>query len=106
MAGKWHQVGTIRLSKPKDDGTPGKLYIQFKGSTNKEGKVDTSGLNALAEALKNPGQYGVSLQIEKPQDKVRKLAKLGYIEEDQLENRLNSIPDYIKYEIQLPPQND
>ena len=53
----------------------------------------------------NPEKNGLSLQIEKPQDEVRRLAELGYIEEEDLEKRLGNIPDYIKYNIKLVTDN-
>ena len=90
----------------KDDGTKGKLYIKLHANKEKGGKFNAQNLRELADALENAGQNGVSLQIEKPADKVRKLASLGYIEEGDLEARLESIPDWLKYEITMPPQND
>jgi len=101
----WTQVGTIRLSEPKDDGTPGKLYIKFHSNKGKDGKYSSANLSELASAIESAGDKGLSLQIEKPQDKVKKLASLGYIDEGDLEGRLESIPSYIKYEITLPPQD-
>lgn len=102
----WKQVGSIRMSKDKEDGTPGKLYINLHGSKTKDGRVDNSGLDDLISALKDPGHYGISLQIEKPEAKIRRLAELGYLEEDKIEQRLNNIPDWLKYEISLPPKRD
>lgn len=101
---EWTQVGTIRMSEAKDDGTPGKLYIKLHPLKGKDGKYSASNLRKLANALEE-AENGVSLQIEKPQDKIRKLASLGYIDEDDLESRLDAVPDYIKYEITLPPQD-
>ena len=95
----WTQVGSIRKSEK------GKLYIKFHA--NKEGdSYSSKNLKELASAIENAGQKGLSLQIEKPQDKIMRLAELGYIEEDKVEARLEQIPDYIRYEISLPPQDD
>lgn len=102
---KWTQVGSIRLSESKDDGTPGKLYIKLHPIKGKDGKFSAKNLRELADALENADQKGISLQIEKPEDKIRKLASLGYIEEGDLESRLDSIPEWLKYEIVLPPQD-
>ena len=96
----WTQVGTIRKSDE------GKLYIKFHANKEKGGNYSSRNLNELAKALEGAGQKGLSLQIEKPQDKIMRLAELGFIEEADVEKRLESIPDYIRYEISLPPQND
>ena len=95
----WTQVGTIRKG---DKG----LYIKFHANQEKGGGYSAKNLTELANALKGAGQKGLSLQIEKPQDKIMRLAELGYIDEDKIEARLEQIPDYIKYEISLPPQDD
>ena len=102
----WGQVGSIRKSEDKDDGTPGKLYIKFHQIKDKKGNYTSKNLRELADALENSGQKGVSLQIEKPKDKILKLASLGYIDEDKVEERLESVPAWLKYEIVLPPQNE
>lgn len=95
----WTQVGTIRKG---DKG----LYIKFHANKDqKSGKYSTKNLSELAEALESAGQKGLSLQIEKPEDKINRLCELGYIDEADLESRLEQVPDYIKYEISLPPQD-
>lgn len=104
--GAWTQVGSIRMSEDKDDGTPGKLYIKFHANKEKSGKYSSKNLRILADALENAGKNGISLQIEKPKDKIKKLAALGHIDEDDIEGRLDSIPDWLKYEITLPPQDN
>ena len=88
------QVGTIRKSQA------GKLYIKFHAVQEKDGKYSAKNLRNLADALEKADEKdGIALQIEKPQDKIMRLAELGYIDEDKVEARLASIPDYIKYEI-------
>ena len=101
----WTQVGTIRKSEDKDDGTPGKLYIKFHANKGKDGKYSSKNLRELASAIENAGQNGISLQIEKPVDKLNRLCELGYIDEGDLETRIEQVPDYIKYEITMPPQD-
>lgn len=96
----WTQVGTIRKSDE------GRLYIKFHANKEKGGNYSAKNLKELADAIASSGQKGLSLQIEKPQDKIMRLAELGFIDEDKIESRLEQIPDYIKYEISLPPQND
>lgn len=101
MSKKWKQVGSIREGKrcsecntpliensegkqcPKCKNTKGKLYI----------KIDD--ISTLED--------GVTLQIEKPQDKIEKLNKLGHIKDEDVERRLESIPEWLKYEITQPP---
>ena len=100
----WTQVGSIRLSEAKD-GKPAKLYIKFHANKEKSGNYSSKNLKELSNAIQNAGQNGISLQIEKPADKIKRLASLGYIDEDDLENRLESIPEWLKYEISLPPQD-
>lgn len=94
----WTQVGTIRMG---DKG----LYIKFHANKEKDGNYSSANLSTLAEAIQNAGDKGLSLQIETPQDKVTRLAALGFIDEDKVESRLESIPDFIRYEIALPPQD-
>ena len=80
MAGKWKEIGSIRMSQK------GKLYI----------KLDD------VEGLEN----GIALQINKPEDKIRRLHELGYIKDEDLEKRLEQIPEWLKYEITMPPKQD
>ncbi len=100
----YFQVGSINLTKKED-----KLYINLNKQKNKDGKYTIDNIVALRDELSkfidNSGsddfKYGVSLQIEKPQDKITRLASLGYIDENKIESRLASIPSFIKYEITL-----
>jgi len=97
-------VGAIKLSKG-GEGKAQKLYINFQEKRNKEGSVSFENLMALRDAIdehiRNPGEFGVSLQIEKPEVGLRRLADLGYIEPEKLEARIAAIPNFIKYEISL-----
>ena len=79
MAGKWRQVGSIRMSQKE------KLYI----------KIDD------ASQIKD----GDALQIEKPEDKLRRLHELGYITDEQLEDRIAKLPEWLKYEISQAPKD-
>ena len=96
----WLEVGSIRQAES------GKLYIKFHGQNNKEGKFDSSCLKDLAEAISGAGKDGIALQIEKPQDKIHRLNDLGFIDDDKVEGRLDSIPSWLKYSISLPPNKD
>ena len=90
------QVGTIRMSQA------GKLYIKFHATQDKSGTYTAKNLRKLADALEGANEKeGVALQIEKPQDKINRMHGLGFIDDDKLEGRLASIPDYIKYEVTL-----
>jgi hypothetical protein len=108
MAKKYSKVGAIKLSKG-GEGKVSKLYINLNADKDKEGKVNIASIKALHAALgsliDNPNdgdnQYGVSLMIEKPQDSLRRLNELGYIDDDKLEARIEGVPDWLKYEITL-----
>ena len=107
----WTQVGTIRLSEEKrdEDGDllkAGKLYIKFHANQEKDGSYSHANLKELSSAITSAGSYGISLQIEKPVDKLKRLNELGFIKDADLEKRIEQVPDYIKYEISLPPQKD
>ena len=78
MAGKWKQVGSIRMSQK------GSLYIKIEDAST------------IAD--------GDALQIEKPEDKLRRLHELGYITDEQLEDRISKLPDWLKYEISQAPK--
>lgn len=80
----WKEIGSIRMGQPKN-GKPGKLYIKIED----------------ASELKD----GVALQIEKPQEKLHRLHELGHLTDEQLADRLERTPDWLKYTITLPPQN-
>ena len=96
---KWLKVGSIRKSEA------GKLYIKFHGQSNKDGGLSMACLKGLADRLNSAGKDGIALQIEKPADSLRRLCELGHIEEDALEGRIEAIPEWLKYEITLPPDN-
>ncbi len=96
----WTQVGTIRQAES------GKLYIKFHGQNDKDGQWSTKCLRTLADALTESGKNGISLQIESPIDKLNRLNSLGFIEDKDLDGRIEAVPEYIKYEITLPPQDD
>lgn len=74
---KWLTVGTIR----KNDG--GKLYI----------KVD--------QAVTLPA--GTVLMLQKPEEAIKRLQSMGFLDEEKAAARLATIPEYIKYNVVLPP---
>lgn len=76
---KWKQVGSIRQNDK------GRKYIKLD---------DVSGL-----------KDGVALQMEKPEDKLQRLHELGHLTEEQLEYRLSKVPEWLLYELVLPPQD-
>jgi len=97
-------VGAIKLSKG-GEGKTQKLYINFQEKRSKEGSPSFENLVALRDAIdsyiKSPTEYGLSLQIEKPEVGLRRLAELGYIEEDALQKRIEAIPSFVKYHVKL-----
>lgn len=77
-AKKWEQVGSMRQ---RDESKGGGYYIKVEKDI----------------------PAGSIIQMEKPADKIRKLAELGHIKPDEVEARLAKVPDYIKFELTLPP---
>jgi len=79
---KWKKIGQILKSKK------GNLYIKFE---------DVSTLND-----------GDTIMIEKPEVEINRLHELGYIKDEELEGRLENIPDFVKYNLNQGPhsQND
>ena len=92
---KWNEVGSINKSKA------GKLYIALKPQKAKDGSFDYSGIRALGEALLAAGEQGIALQLEKPEDEILRLAELGYIKEDDVESRIEAIPEWIRQKIKF-----
>lgn len=95
---KWFEIGSIRKG---DKG----LYIKIHADKDRNGKFDFTALKELARAIENAGEKGITLQIEKPENEIRRLAELGFIDEDKVESRIESIPAWKKYIIKLPPQD-
>lgn len=91
------EVGSIRKG---DYG----LYIKLHPCRNKtsSGKWEESseGLKKLAAAL-NGTDNGINLSIEKPEDEVKRMADLGFIDDAEVEKRLANIPEWKKYTIKL-----
>jgi len=77
---EWIEFGSIRLGK---DGKT--LYLKIEKDIS----------------LKE----GMNVQIEKPQDTINRLHELGFIKDEDLEKRLESIPEWKKYIVKLPPQD-
>lgn len=74
--------------------------------SNKDKQYHCDNLVALRQALdefiENPTKTGLALQIQKPQDRIMSLYESGWIKsEEELESRMEAIPDYIKYEVTL-----
>lgn len=84
--GKWLTVGTMSLKKPKE------------GSSKKE-------YNFLVKediTLKK-GQY---LTVQDPRETIKILLAKGFITEEQAQERLAKIPDWVKFDFVLSPQKD
>ena len=77
---KWSDIGSIR------EGNSGKLYIKLD-------KVDEL-------------YDGVALQIEKPEEEINRLYELGFVNDEQKEERLSKLPSWLKYKIKLAPKKD
>lgn len=78
MANKWLEVGTVLRSKDGDGS-----YVKIKENvTLSKGQI---------------------LQLQNPRDKYTRLAKSGHITADEAQTRIESIPDYVMFDIVAPP---
>lgn len=102
---KWSQVGGIWKTEKKD-GTKGKM-ISLQVPNIKGGKEGIQNLIGALEDLLESGdpKASIVLQMEKPADKLMRLQSLGYIEEDELEAKINNLPQKLMYELTLPPRD-
>lgn len=74
----WLKLGTLRKGKE------GKLYLKFdEDVTLKKGDV---------------------VQLQDPRKSVGRLQEKGFLDEAKAAERLAKIPDYIRYEMNLPPK--
>ena len=55
--------------------------------------------NKIAAKFNEDVKAGAFINIAVPQDNIKRLYKLGYIKDEDLEGRLDKIPFYIKYEL-------
>lgn len=106
----WTQVGTIRMSEDQTDGEgnitkKGSLYIKLHSNKEKDGTYSSANLKELTKALEKNAQYGLSLNIEKPAEKHKRFCEMGFITEDERDNRIANTPAWLKYEISLKPDN-
>lgn len=83
---RWVTVGTMSLKKQKE------------GSSKKE-------YNFLVkeDIVLKKGQY---LTVQDPRETVRRLLEKGFLTEEQAEERLAKIPDWVKFEFVLAPSKD
>lgn len=65
-------------------------YTEF--AQVRQGQDGSTYIKVLEEVTLKPG---MTIFKDTPQAKVQKLHELGYINEDELESRLEKIPDYI-----------
>lgn len=81
---KWVKVGTLLKSKA------GSLYIKVDDKL--EGSVTLT--------------KGMSLNLKDPRKENLELAERGFISMEEAESRNAKIPEYVKYNITLPPSKD
>lgn len=79
---KWLKVGEILTSNKKE----GELYIKMKEDVS----------------LKT----GQTLQIRDPRKSLEEAVNAGRLSEDKAETILSKIPDFVRYELILPPPRD
>lgn len=48
-------------------------------------------------------EKGQILNLEAPQDRIERLFKMGYLDEEKAEERLERIPETVKFDVILPP---
>lgn len=93
----WTQVGTIRKSKK------GSLYMKLDNKIENLSKLKNAIESEIQSIVNGEESKGISLQIQKPSDKLDRLLDLGYIDQTEYDRRLGSIPEYIRQEVTLPP---
>lgn len=49
---------------------------------------------------------GCILRMEKPADRLNRLAEKGIISQDEADEKAAKIPDFVKFELILPPPKD
>lgn len=80
----WQKIGTIRKGKAKPDGTPGNLYISIASDVT------------LTK--------GDNVRIEDPRESIKASIAAGRLTEERGQEMLAKVPDYIRYELVLPPK--
>ena len=97
---KWTQLGTIRK------GQSGNLYIRFDNDVENLKELKNAVESQMNSILEGEDKKPLALQLEKPSVKLNRLLDLGYIDEGEFQRRLEKIPEYIRQEISLPPQDN
>jgi len=96
---KWTQVGSVRK------GQSGNLYIKIDPNLAQLTELKDAVDNQI-NILKDGGETkGINLQLEKPQVKLHRLLELGFIDDAEFQKRLERVPEYIRQEVTLPPQD-
>jgi hypothetical protein len=76
---KWEQVGSIRK------GEDGSLYMKVEKDI----------------------PAGRSVQLKKPVDEIQRKVQMGWITQDEANERIAKVPEYIKFDLYLkPPKTD
>lgn len=79
MSKKWQNVGSMRKGKEGDS-----YYI----------KVD--------QDIK----AGSVVRCERPAERIQRLADLGKITQDEANEKIQKVPDFVKFDLILPPPKD
>lgn len=77
MADTWKNVGSLRKSKS------GGLYIKIN-----------EGVTLAKDDV---------LQLQDPRKKLQASAEAGRMSQEEATERINKIPDYVRYDVTLPP---
>jgi len=75
MANKWNKVGAIKKSQK------GNLYVDVTANVSLS--------------------LGQRLQLQNPRDSIKKLASTGKITEEVMNERLEKLPEFVKYDVFL-----
>lgn len=74
---KWQRVGSMLASKNKE----GSYYIKVEADI----------------------PAGSILQMEKPREAIEKMVERGIITQEEADERINKVPDFVKFNLVLPP---
>jgi hypothetical protein len=86
--GKWLSVGTFSVKKQKEGQDPKKKEYSFLVKN---------------DVILKAGTY---LSVQDPREQVKFFFEKGYITQEQYNERISKIPDFVKFEFSLPPAKD
>lgn len=94
---KWLKIGAILRKKDLGKDGSEQFYMKISSGKSKDGRTDFEEI-----VLKN----GQNLQLQRPEAEVRALFERGFIDEDEMERRIEKLPDFVMFNIVLPPDQN